>query len=194
VGYLPETSFPDRGQKPYGASARSRRRSRRQAHGDRAAGFARCANWVLSRAGADDLSQGADQDMGDTLGGSWTVTCHLYRRPSAREAQRLDLDPWTCSADVPPDVPTPLLLRDTRREVAEGSDNSSGHRCHRRPVVDRRSEPCVRVRRWLQTTADPGDSWGDRVTGKRVTEVTVTERDHDIGDGRSRSSESANRT
>jgi hypothetical protein len=68
------------------------------------------------------------------------------------------------------------------------------HRCHRRPVVDRRSEPCVRVRRWLQTTADPGDSWGDRVTGKRVTEVTVTERDHDIGDGRSRSSESANRT
>jgi hypothetical protein len=34
----------------------------------------------------------------------------------------------------------------------------------------------------VTTTADPGDSWGDRVTGKRVTEVTVTECKQDIGD------------
>jgi hypothetical protein len=120
--------------------------------------------------------------MGDTLGGKLDGYMSPRLRSSAGEAQRLDLGSGTCSADVPPAVPTPLLLRDTRREVARGSDNSSGHRCHRRPVVDRRSGACVRVRRWLQMVGDLGDNRGDRETGKRVTAVTVTERDHDTGD------------
>jgi hypothetical protein len=38
------------------------------------------------------------------------------------------------------------------------------------------------VRRWLQTATALGDKWGDRVTAKRVTAVTVTECAQDSGD------------
>jgi hypothetical protein len=51
-----------------------------------------------------------------------------------------------------------------------------------RPVI-RRPLTCVGVRRWLQGAVAPGDSWGNRVTAKRVTGVTVTECEQDSGDG-----------